>query len=307
MSFLGNNKLRIAMVPEVTAGVVPSSPAFQILRVTRPSGGATKQVFRSEQFDGTRFGRKNYLTGIDVAPSYDFEFSYGTFDALLAAMLRGTWSTNVLKDAATAASFTFEEAATDGSSFVRFLGCFPDELTLSIASRKEITGSLKFFGMSESSDTSALSSATYAAATTSDVMTSGIAVGALSITGLTDQPRVKSLDLTIRNGLGAREKLGSLYSMEPTASPIEIEAKLTAYFETPELYRAAMDHGSGALSFQLGSVSGSKYQVDIPAFRFAQVDRTRQDLRQDQMIDLTGRAEYDGSLGATMKFTRAVS
>lgn len=307
MSFQTNNKLRIALVPEVTAGVTPSTPAFQILRVTRPSGGAAKQVFRSEQFDGTRYGRKNYLIGIDVAPSYDFEFSYGTFDALLAAVLRGAWSTNVLKDAATAAAFTVEEAATDGSSFVRFLGCHPDELSLSITSRKEITGSVKMFGMSESSDTAAISGATYAAATTTDVMTAGIAVGSLSISGLTDQPVVKAIDLTIRNGLGAREKLGSLYSMEPTVSPIEIEAKLTAYFQTVELYQAAMVHGGGGLSFQLGSVSGSKYQIDIPGFRFAQVDRTRQDLRQDQMLELTGRAEYDATLGATMKITRAVS
>lgn len=308
MTFAVNNKLRVAIVPETVFNTIPSTPTFQTLRVTKPSGGVTKQTFTSEQFDGTRYGRKNYLTGVDVGPSYDFEMSYGTFDALLAAVMRGSWSTNILKDGATAASFAIEEADTGGTStFVRYTGCFPDEMSLSFASRKEITGSVKFFGMGQASDSSAISGATYTAATTTDVMTSGVAVGAMSVSGLTDQPIIKSIDLSIKNGLGAREELGNLYSLEPTSSPIVIEAQMMVYFQTIELYQAIMAHDVAAISFQSGLASGSKYQFDIPAGRFMNFDRQRTDLRQDQMLNLTVRAEYDPTEACTLKITRAVS
>lgn len=308
MAFAPNNLLRLALVPEVTPGVTPATPTFQTMRVTKPSDGATKSIYRSEEFTGNRFGRKNHLTGIDVSPAYDFELSYGTFDVLLAAVMRGAWATNVLKDAATAAAFTLEEADLGGTSaFVRYQGLFPDEMSLSLASRKEITGSVKFFGMGQGSGTTAISGATYTAATTTDVLTTGTAVGALSISGLTTQPVFRSIDLSIKNGLGTREQLGSLYSLEPTSAPIEIEITGEAYFSTVELYQAAMAHGSGALSFQIGAVSGSKYQVDVPVARFIQPDRERHDLAKDQMLKLTMRAEYDATLGATMKITRGVS
>lgn len=308
MAFAGNNALRVAAVPEVTFGTTPSTPTFQIMRVTKPSGGVQKSTFTSEQFDGTRTGRKNYLTGIDVSPSYDFELSYGTFDLFMAAVMRGSWSTNVLKDGATAQAFTLEEADTSGTStFVRYHGCFPDEMSLSFQSRKEITGSVKMFGIGQSSASTAISGATYTAATTTDVMTSGVAVGTISLSGITDQPVIKSLDLSIKNGLGSREKLGSLYSLEPTSSPVVIEANMTAYFSSIELYQAFMSHSSAAISFTAGLATGSKYQFDLPAGRFMNIDRQRNDLRQDQMLNLTVRAEYDSTASCTAKITRAVA
>lgn len=307
-NFAQGNLLRIALVPEVTPGVVPSSPAFQIMRFTKPGGGFTKQTFTSQEMTGNRYGRKVYQTGVDVALSYDLELSYGSFDALLESAFQGAWATNVLKDGATRKYFTAEEADTgQTSTFFRYHGLLVDELSLSIQSRKEITGSVKFFGMTPSDGSTALSGATYTAANTKDVMTAGLAVGNLSLSALTNQPLVKSIDFSLKNGLAAREKLGSLYSMEPTSSPVEIEATIEAYVQDVELYEATVAHGNAALSFQLGMVSTEKYQIDLPNARLTTVDRERPGYKGDQMLKIVARAEYDGTLGATAKITRAVA
>lgn len=308
MTFAQGNRLRLALVPETTAGVAPTSPAFQIMRVTKPSGGVKKNTFTSEEMDGSRAGRKVLQTGVDIAPSYGFELSYGTFDDVLESAMQGAWATDILKDGATRKAFTGEEADLGGTStFFRWHGLEVDEFSLSLASRKEITGDVKFFGQSPSTGSSALSGATYTAATTTDVLTAATAVGALSLSGLTTQPIVKSLDLTIKNGLSAREQLGSLYSLQPSAAPVEITVSMMLYLQSLEVYDAVMAHGSGALSFQLGTTSGSKYQIDIPVLRFVNPDRDRSNFKTDQMLKVEGQAEKDATLGATMKITRGVS
>ncbi len=307
MTFAQGNLLRIAFVPEVTPGTTPATPAFSILRATKASGGPKKQTSTSEEMNGNRGGRQVILEGIDVSASYDFELSYGSFDTYLESALMGAWTTNVLKDAATRKYFTIEEADLSGTSaFVRFQGNHVDEFSLSFMARKKITGSMKFFAMTESSASAAISGATYAAASTTEVLSSGASVGSIAVSGLTNQPTIKSLDLTIKNGLGAREKLGSLYSLAPSSSVIEVSGKLMAYFESLELYQAVMAHGTAALSFNVGNVSGSRYTFTLPSVRLVDQDRQRDSFKADQMLSIDYTAEWDPTSSSTISITRGV-
>lgn len=307
MAFAPGSQLRLAHVVEVTPGTTPATPAFAVSRVTKLGGGARKQTSESEEMQPDRNIRAVILEGIDVSNSYDFELTYGTFDAILESALQAAWATNVLKNGTTRKYLTFEEADLGGgASFFRTTGSLVDEFSLSMTARKKITGSFKTFGLLETAATSAISGATYTAANTNAVMTSGSAIGSLSLGGLTTQPKIKSLDLTISNGLSARERLGTLYSDEPSSSALKVTGKILAYLEGVELYNAFLGHQSVALSVQLGLTAGSKYQIDIPVARLTDGERQRQGFRDDQMVSIDFQAEYDPGIAASIKFTRAV-
>lgn len=307
MVFAPGSQLRLAHVVEVTPGTTPATPAFNIARVTKAGGGSKKQTSESEEMQPDRNVRGVILEGIDVDGSYDFELSYATFDAILESALQGAWSTNILKNGATRKYFTFEEAdLASGAAFFRTMGSLVDEFSLSMQARKKITGSFKTIAMQEAPASTAISGATYTAANTNAVMTSGSAIGALSLTGLTTQPKVKGLDLSISNGLTRREKLASLYSDEPSAGPIKVTGRILAYLEGIEFYNLALAHGSVALSVQLGLTAGSRYQVDIPVARLLDPDRLRNGFREDQMVSIPFQAEYDPGIAASIKLTRAV-
>lgn len=307
MAFAPGSQLRFAHVVEVTPGTTPATPAFAVSRVTKIGGGAKKTTSVSDEMQPDRNVRGIILEGIDVDGTYDFELSYGTFDAIFESVLQGAWTTNVLKNGTTRKYFTFEEADLAGtSSFFRHKGSIVDELSLSLQARKKITGSFRTISMQEEVATTAISGATYTAANTNAIMTSGAAIGALSLTGLTTQPKIKSLDLKIGNGLTRREKLTSLYTDEPFAGQVSVTGTVVAYLESTEFYALAVAHGSVALSCQLGLSAGSKYQIDIPVARLVNQDRSRNGPREDQMVSIEFQGEYDSTLGGTIKLTRAV-
>jgi hypothetical protein len=307
MTFATGSLLRLALVPEVTPGVIPATPAFIQSRVTKMGGGSRKLTSVSEEMSSDRNIRAVILEGIDVDANYDFELSYGTFDALLESALQGTFTTNVLKNGTARKYFTAEEADLSGTSaFVRYLGCIVDEFSLSLQSRKKITGSVKMMAMQEQLAALAVTGATYTAPNTNAILSSGTAVANLSLSGLTGQPKVKSLDLTVKNGLGRREQLGTLYTLEPSADPVEVTGSMLAYFESIELYNTMLSHGSGALSFQLGTTTGSKYQVDIPVCRLVNGERQRNSFKDDMMVKIDFQGEYDSTSAATIKITRAL-
>lgn len=307
MTFASGNLLRTAMVVEATPGVAPATPSFTTSRVTKASGGSKKQTSVSEEMAGSRNIRSVILEGIDVDVSYDFELTYATWDVVLESLLQSTWTTNVLKVGSTRKYFTIEEADLTGTSaFNRYLGSIADEFSISAQVRKKITGTAKFMAMQEQLDAAVITGATYAAPNTNAVMTAAAAIGSLSLTGLTAQPKIKSIDLNIKNSLGRREQLGSLYTLEPSSNPIEVTGTLMAYFESIELYQAALAHQTVGLSCHLGLAAGSRYQIDIPVCRLVDSDRQRNSYRDDVMVQIQFQGELDNASGSTIKITRAV-
>lgn len=99
---------------ETSYGVPPASPSMKTVRAKsgdkfdlKKDSFSSKEKSATRQVMGLTFGTRS---GSGEIP---FEFSYGSFDDFLEAVLGGTWATNVLKIGNVKRSFAFEQSWPD--------------------------------------------------------------------------------------------------------------------------------------------------------------------------------------------------
>ena len=109
-------------IVESTYGTTPTSPAFGYLRATGNSLGTTKTAIESEELYADRGKRDSRHGNKNVAGDIPTEFSYGSHDDSLEALLGGTWSTGSVSVTATTISATASGNTIDdsGSGFGSF-------------------------------------------------------------------------------------------------------------------------------------------------------------------------------------------
>jgi hypothetical protein len=307
MAIASGSARRIAYIKETTFGTTPATPAFQVFRATGGGPRTNKSTDTSKEIQADRNVRDEFLLGVDVSGAYDFELTYGTLDALLEGALFNAWDDDVLINGVIPTSYTFEEflemGATD--SYSRFTGCMVNSLSLSIAARAAITGSLSLMGQKETLATAIIASATYAPPNDNPVSTSSANVAALTVAGTS--PKVRSLTMEINNNLRTRPTVGSKFSEQFGYGRCEVSGTLEAYFESNALYQSVLDHGNGALSFVVGVDTAEKYQVDMGKIIFGNGERRPGGNDDDVMVSIPYRAVMNDTDDATVKITRAVA
>lgn len=303
------SETRVAYIAEVTENTTPASPAFSILRVTGESLAYGKQTVVSNELRADRNVSDILDVGFTVNGGVNFELSYGTLDPLLESLFQSTWATNVLKNGVANKSFTFEKTFEQGATdaFLRYTGCQLNSLSLAIAAREIITGSFDVLGRDHSTGTAILSSATYGAVNDNEIMTGSSDVGALTLSGVTGTPKLRSINLNIANNLREQPVVGSKASAGTGAGRFVVTGSLEAYFEDLNLYGAFKDHTSVGMEITLGSVTTEKYTIEIPKLRLMNgvVNATGND--QDVMASFDFQGYFDSSEAATMVITRAVA
>lgn len=310
MTIASGSSRRIAYAPETVYGTAPATPSFKTLRATGGGPRTNKTTGTSDEIQADRNVRDEYQLGQDVTGAYDFELTYGSFDDLLEGVMFGTWATNVLKNGTTDKSFTFEETLNIGGanrSYSRYTGGMVSMLSLSIASRAAVTGSMTIMAQDETLDTAIVTGTTYVAAPTTPVMTSSANVAALSIPGLTTQPKVRSLTMEINNNLRTRPLVGSLFTDSFGYGRFEVTGTLECYFESNELYQKVLDHGSSSLTFTAGNATLNKYTFFLPKIIFGNGERRPGGNNDDVMLSIPFRAVYDATTAATLQITRGVA
>lgn len=308
MAFASGSGRRVAYVAETAFGVTPATPTFKTARITGGGPRTNKTTNTSDEIQADRNVRDEFLLGKDSAGAYNFELTYGTFDDILQAALFGAWTTNVLKNGITPQSLTIEETLELGvtDSFSRFTGCMVSSLSLAIAARAVVTGSFNIMAKQEALDTAIIAGATYTAPNTNPVSTASANVASLSVSGLTTQPKIKSVSLDMNNNLRTRPIVGDIYSQEFGSGRFELKGTLECYFENNELYQSVLDHGTAALSFTVGNAVGSKYTFLVPKLRFANGERRPGGNNDDVMVSVPFTGLYDTTTGCTLQITRAV-
>ena len=307
MPFANGSGTRIAFVPETSFGVTPATPTFQIGRFTGAGLRTNKTTGTSDEIRQDRNVPAEFQLGQDVAGNYDFELSYGSMDSLLAAALFGSWTSDVLVNGITPQSFTFEETLELGAtdSFSRYAGVMVNTLSLEIAARAAITGTLGLMGQKETLGTAIVSGATYPAANSEPVLTSSAHVITLTVGGQTYS--VRRVQLEISNNLRTRPVVGDLYSVEFGSGRFDVTGTMEVYFDSNTLYQSVLDHGMGALSFKAGAAAAKRYQFDIPALQFGNGERTQRRNDSDVMASIPFRGVFHAATGGSLKITRAVT
>ena len=303
------SRTRLAVVPEASWGVIPATPAFKNLRMTSETLAAEKQTAVSNEIRPDRNVPDVIQVGRMAQGSIEAELSYGTFDALLASALYGSWTTDVLKNGVLQSSFAIEKTFdrnVGADEFHRYSGVVVNTLGLSVTAAQLVTASLGVMGKGVSRATSAITGATYQDANTEDVMSAATDFADMTVTGLGSAPAIQSIQLNTTNNLRQRQVVGSLDSAGLGEGRFEASGSINVYFEEGELYQAFLDHGEFALAFTLGTEAGKRYKFELPRCKIMTMPITAGGNDQDVMANLTFQALVDATLGGTLRITRGV-
>lgn len=309
MPFAPTSGARFGYVAEATFGTTPATPTFKPIRATGAGFRTNKTTVVSDEIRPDRNVVDEPQTGQDVAGSYDFELSYGSFDDFLEAALFGNWTDDVLKNGTTPKSFTIEETLRIGgvqSSFSRFTGVMVNALSLSLPSRQKVTGSLDLMGQKESLAAAIITGATYTDPSTEPVLTASAHVSALSVAGIADI-KLRSVNLSFANNLRTRPVVGTLFSEEFGWGDCDVTGTIEAYFASNALYQAVLDHGGGALSLTIGAGANKKYTIALPKTVFLNGERRVGGKNDDVMVTIPIRGVFDETAEASAVITRAVA
>ncbi|KQP53002.1 phage tail tube protein [Methylobacterium sp. Leaf106] len=301
---------RIAYVAEATYGVTPATPSFKTFRSTGGGPRTNKTTGTSDEIQSDRNIRDEFQLGQDVSGAYNFELSYGSLDDMLEGALFGTWTTNVLKNGTDVKSFSFEETINIGGaarSYSRFTGAMVSMLSLAITARAAITGSATIMAQKELLDTAIVTGSTYAASGATPISTASANVANLTVSGLTNPAKVRSLTLEVNNNLRTRPVVGNLYTDSFGYGMCEVTGTLECYFETNELYQKVLDHGSAALTFTVGNATNQKYTFLLPKIILGNGERRPGGNSDDVMVSIPYRAVLDATTGASLQITRGVA
>ena len=101
----------ISVIPEVTPGVTPATPAFKNIRVTSETLTPAFETLVSAEIRADATVSDVRRSGISVSGDIGFELHRDAqFDDLLAAAVRGAWATNVAKGGTTNLQAVYEYA-----------------------------------------------------------------------------------------------------------------------------------------------------------------------------------------------------
>lgn len=301
---------RVALIAEVTAGTTPATPAFTIFRATGENLEVGRKLVFSSELNGNR-GEKNHAVAAHMASgAYDFEFSDGTLDTILESVLRGTWSTNVLKDAKTPKAFsletTFEQGGTD--TFKRIVGAEAASLAMNIRASEIVTGTLGWIGRGSDYSQTPIAGATYAAGNAEPIEV-GARVGALTMAGLT-LDGLTAVTMNVNNNLRERFVLGSLTPQDIGAGKLEVTGSFSMYLDSGEydVLRAYADGVSTSLEWIIGATTLKKTRFNLPNVVLSDLKTNAESAEGDVMLTGNYRALQASSLaGSVIEITRDVA
>lgn len=171
-------------------------------------------------------------------------------ETLLAAALRGTWVTNVLKAGVAKPVYVFEEAVLEGAvtNYQRYRGAVIGGFALEVQPDGLCDIRFPISGLTLEDSTTITTTATYTAAGTAPVL-AGVDFTSLTLSGFTTTLDVESISIDMTQNTRSDRRLGS---KDPRGIPYgkrEVGITLTAYFKDNEAFQKFKADGTTAATF----------------------------------------------------------
>lgn len=306
MALATGARTQLRYIKESTFGTTPTVGTAKNLRRTNDDLGFRVQTAVSEEIRDDRQTTDLVTVSASAEGSINFELSYGEYDELLAAVLQGAWSNDVLTNGTVQDSFSIERHHADVNQFVLFRGMTPNTLELTLQSGAIVTGSFGFMGKDQApiSGTTGLP-ASPTASLTNDVMNAvsgvgNILEGGVALTGTF----IKSLNLSVNNNLRARDGIGTLGSVSIGSGTLNITGTMSVYFANSTLYNKFLNGTRTSLSFTIADGAGNEYEWELPAIKFSEGTLQAGSKDADSMLDLGFTAIMDTVTNKMIRITR---
>lgn len=290
----------LAIGPEAVWG----TPATDLtrLRFTGDTLTGAKTRDRPNEIDGNRSVSMAVTTAQNAGGTINFAKSFATYDEIIAAVLGGVYTADVVTDGLTFQSFTIEKGIQAGQ-FFRYTGMYPSALTLNIDTGAFMGGSVTFIGKDEVKATTALD-ATLALAPVGRVMNSSTGVPLLTIGG---EPlgKVRNLNFSFQNeGAAEQRAVGSIAAAGIDPGLLMASAEGEIYFRDFSMYDRFLNESTDELAVRIQDIAGAGYEIKLLA---PLVDAPAPGI-QDKTRPIMQRIQFMGnpsqSTGKTVSITR---
>lgn len=281
------DSLQFGIVKQTNPEVVPTTPAFDLFRITSESLDFAYDTTLSDEIGGgTRGISDNIVQSAAVSGTMSFELaSSKALELLLAAHCMSDWgddpltvtiTANDVYVASTITPYLIEKRFTlDDGSFVfhRYLGSVMNGLSLSITPGSPITGSFDVIGNSLVTDTAIITGATYAAAGTAPVMTAPLVTG-ITLRDKDGDPVFEvgthcwtSLDLTLTNNARALQCIGKLGARESVIAKYEGTISYSILLTNNWMLETLKSQDKVALEITMADSAGKTYKFTFPRLK----------------------------------------
>lgn len=300
--FHSGSRHNVAYVAEVTAGTTPPSPEMTQVPVASVNITPTKDVFNDPSIRSDRSIRFQRHGNVHVAGDLETAYEHGVYDDFLAAALHGTWTSNVLKQAAVKTTFTIERGYTDIDVpfYQRLTGVHVTAFKMDVPVNDVVKAHYTLMGMGQTSASSALDS-TPTIPTGKAPMThlSGTFLEAGSAVG-----NITAISIDINNGYNENFVLGSSSPAAVTYGYAKVTGQLTVYFDSAAMYNKFINETATSISFEVNDGQGNTHTWSLPNVKFNGMSMP---VNNDQAViaSIPFVALYDSVTGTAVQVTRS--
>ena len=254
---------QVAYVQETSWGVTPTGP-LRALRMTGESLTGSKSRARPNEIREDMQASEAVTSEETAGGGVNFALSYGTYDDILAGVMGGEWTTNVLRAGTVFKSFTLEKKL--GSAlFLRYPGAFFTAASLTMSRGQFLGGSFTVVAKEETNATTSASTGAYTPAPTNRVMDPVNSVRDITLDGTALATVVNSITLNIaREGAAADYGLGSASAQGVRMGTLTVSGTVETYFRTFDLYTRFKNETMGAFSWRTVDLAGNAYRFTLP-------------------------------------------
>ena len=308
-NFGAANDLLLYHALETTLGVTPANPAMDRIRVDGETLGARPTFDEAAEINPLYSLSDLVAVGQEAGGSFPIEFAKSAaFDTILEAVLRGTWTTNVLKGGTVKRSFTIEKSFLGGGSrkYMKFPGSRYTGLTLTGASGSRITGTVDVMSLSGiDSLTSVVGTGSVVEPADNRIM-SMVDISALTITGDVTPLIARGFTLAITDNARYQTGHGQLAAYDIAYGMRGVTFTMDAYFESWEQMDRLLNRTNAILNLTIGDGTNS-YAIKLPRLRYRNVTVNATGNNSDLIQTIEGTALYDPTAGSVtdIQVTRA--
>lgn len=291
----------LSFVAESTFGTTPSTPSMQFLRhLTGFSLNPTKTTMQSEELGNAGQVADLRHGPLQCSGNMPVELMYGEYDTLLAALLRGIWSTDVLKIGTAFPSYTFESYLAT-SVYERFKGVLINSLSLDIKPDAIVKGTFGLMAQNMTQETATLDASPGASVAWSpfDAFTGTLSEGGSSIATVT------GMTLNIENNCTLGMCVGANRAQTKGRGKIIVTGSLDCYYTSATLLAKFLDETESELELVLTDLDSNSLTITIPRIKYTGGSK---DIGEEAIMQsLPFTALYDSSDATTITLTRAAA
>ena len=309
MPFAQGSRSRLSWAPEVSFGVLPTTPVFTQLPYKTHSLDMTKQRLQGADILGDRMQSVDRHGNRAVGGGIEVDLRRGDYDALLESAFFNTFDTNDhLTIGTTPRYLAFEDGALDITQFRQFSGCLVNSASFNIAPNQMVQTTFDIIGRNMVQASSSLDASHTAPqgfepfdSYNGALLEGGIGTG-------DDLCVVSQLQFSINNNVAPSYVILCEDNADKAAQmqfgDAVIEGTITAYYEDAALINKFINETESELSITVDDPTGANgYTFYMPRIKYngATVPVANS---QGRMIELPFFALKDASAGYSLRLTR---